>query len=163
MGNSGVNPQPATESRFVADEGPGFDVPHPIVSSGDVVSVFLETTRVVGTVDPDGLITGGGLLHPDQGTLARTLVLTIRAQIAAGLSGTLGSGVDVEVFLHRGITGPGVFVDSLEGTFGPDWQDFRLELPTLAVRWPADPCLGQDPSAPCGRAPVPRPNEISAL
>ena len=161
MGNSGVVPDPATESRSVADEGPGFDVAHRLVLPGAVVSVFLETTRVVGTVDPDGLLTEGGSLHLDQGTLARTLVLSIRAEIAGQLRGTLGSGLNVGVFLHRGVTGPGVFVDSLEGAFGPGWQDFRLDIPAGNVRWPADPCPGQDPSESCGRKPVPRPNEIS--
>jgi hypothetical protein len=94
MGSSGMNPpKDASESYFVAAEGTGFDVPHPIVSSGNVVvSLFLETTRVVGTVDSEGFLTGNGLLHPDLGTLASTLVLTIRAQIDAGLFGTLGSG-----------------------------------------------------------------------
>ena len=147
MGNSGVVPDPATESRFVADEGSGFDVAHRLVLPGAVVSVFLETTRVVGTVDPDGLLpTEGGLLHLDQGTLARTLVLSIRAEIAGRLSGTLGSGLNVEVFLHRGVTGEGLPVDfDLDGPFGPGWQDFRLEVPAVAVRWPADPCLGRDP------------------
>ena len=44
MGNSGISPKPASESCFVADEGTGFDVPHAIVVSGDVVSVFLEAS-----------------------------------------------------------------------------------------------------------------------
>jgi hypothetical protein len=161
MGNSGVVPDPATESRFVADEDSGFDVAHRLVSSGAVVSVFLETTRVVGTVDPDGLLPGGGSLHLDQGTLARWLVLSIRAEIAGQLRGTLGSGLNVEVFLHRGTTGPGLPVDFLEGAFGPGWQDFRVGVPAQFVRWPADPCPGQDPSESCGGELVPRPNEIS--
>ena len=50
----------------------------------------------------------------------------------------------------------------LVGPFGPGWQDFRLDIPAAAVRWPADPCPGQDPEESCGQtSPVPRPNEIS--
>ena len=86
-----MNPKDASESCFVAAEGTGILVPH-LQSPGDIVALFLQTTRVVGTVDADGFLTGNGLLHPDQGTLASTLVLTIRAKIDASVSGTLGAG-----------------------------------------------------------------------
>ena len=60
-----------------------------------------------------------------------------RSPAASG--GTLGSGLNVEVFLHRGVTGPELFVGSLEGPFGPGWQDFRLDVP----------------AGPCGALPTP--------
>jgi hypothetical protein len=168
MGNSGSPPQPATESRFVADEGPGFDVPHAIVSSGDVVSVLLHTTRVVGTVNADGFLFEQGLLHldPEQGTLAPILVLSIRARISARDAGGFLrlDDLDVEVVLNRGIEGRELPLPALEGPFGGDeneWQDFRVDVPVLAVAFPADPCLGQAPSAPCGAKPEPRANGIS--
>jgi hypothetical protein len=168
MGNSGSPPQPATESFFVADEGPGFDVPHAIVSSGDVVSVLLHTTRVVGTVDPDGFLFEQGLLHldPEQGTLAPILVLSIRARISARDAGGFLrlDDLNVEVVLNRGIEGRELPLPPLEGPFGGDdeeWQDFRLDVPALAVAFPADPCLGHDPTAPCGAEPEPRANGIS--
>jgi hypothetical protein len=53
MGNSGMNPKDASESCFVAAEGTGVVVPH-IELPGDIVALFLQTTRVVGTVDSDG-------------------------------------------------------------------------------------------------------------
>jgi hypothetical protein len=169
MGNSGVNPKPATESRFVADEGPGFDVPHAIVSSGDVVSVLLHTTRVVGTVDADGFFEqdkGLGLLHLGQGTLADPLVLTVRARIMSrDAGGVLGlDDLDVEVVLNRGIEGRELHLPALDGPFGggeDEWWDFRLDVPVLAVAFPADPCLGEDPSEPCGSKAEPRANGIS--
>ena len=162
MGNSGISPKDASESCFVADEGAGFDVPHLIRASGDVVAVFLETNRVVGTVDADGFLTLGGLLHVDQGTLGETLVLTIRAQLrAVDAGGTLGvDGLDVEVILHRG-TSHEKSLGNLEGSFGSGWQTFTLDVDVLDVRFPADPCRGQDASAPCAQVPVPRPNEVS--
>jgi hypothetical protein len=162
VGNSGIGPKDASESCFVADEGAGFDVPHLIRASGDVVAVFLETTRVVGTVDADGFLTLGGLLHVDQGTLAETMVLTVRANLSAvDAGGTLGvDGIDVEVILHRG-TSHEKSLGKLEGSFGSGWQTFTLDVDVLDVRFPADPCRGQDASAPCGQVPVPRPNELS--
>jgi pimeloyl-ACP methyl ester carboxylesterase len=160
MGNSGMNPKDASESYFVADEGAGFDVPHPSVSSGDIISLFLETTRVVGTVDSEGFLAGNGLLHFDQGTLAQTLVLTIRAQLDAPLVGTLGSGIDVEVILHKGMNGREKSLGKLVGGFGPGWQTFKLDVGVLDVRFPADPCPGRS-TLPCGQEPIPRPNEIS--
>ena len=158
VGNSGISPKDASESCFVADEGAGFDVPHLIRASGDVVAVFLPTTRVVGTVDADGFLTLGGLLHVDQGTLGETLVLTIRAQLrAVDAGGTLGvDGLDVEVILHRG-TSHEKSLGNLEGSFGSGWQTFTLDVDVLDVRFPADPCRGQDASAPCAQVPVPRP------
>jgi pimeloyl-ACP methyl ester carboxylesterase len=156
MGNSGMDPKDASENCFVA----GVLAPQ-IESLGDIVSLFLQTTRVVGTVDSDGFLTGNGLLHPDQGTLASTLVLTIRAQIDADLSGTLGGGVDVEVLLHRGMNGRERSLGHLVGGFGTGWQTFMLDVGVLDVRFPADPCPGQGPSESCGQDPVPRPNEIS--
>src|SRR5512132_4450188 len=161
-GQLGYRSQDASESCFVADEGAGFDVPHLIRASGDVVAVFLETTRVVGTVDADGFLTLGGLLHVDQGTLAETMVLTVRANLSAvDAGGTLGvDGIDVEVILHRG-TSHEKSLGKLEGSFGSGWQTFTLDVDVLDVRFPADPCRGQDASAPCGQVPVPRPNELS--
>ena len=160
MGDSGMSPEDASESCFVAAEGTGVLVPH-VESSGDIVALTLQTTRVVGTVDAEGFLTGLGLLHPDQGTLASTLVLTIRAKIDASVSGTLGSGVDVEVILHRDLTGRERSLGQLVGSFGTGWQTYRLDVMVLDVRFPADPCPGQDPSESCGRDPVPRPNEVS--
>lgn len=72
----------------------------------------------------------------------------------------MGSGVDVEVILHRG-TARERSLGNLVGGFGTGWQTFRLDVEVQDVRFPADPCPGQDPSASCGREPVPRPNEIS--
>jgi hypothetical protein len=66
MGNSGIFPKAASESCSVADEGAGFDVPHQIKASGDVVALFLQTTRVVGTVDADGFLSLGGLFHVER-------------------------------------------------------------------------------------------------
>ena len=37
------------------------------------------------------------------------------------------------------------------------WLDVKVQ----DVRFPADPCPGQDPTESCGRDPVPRPNELS--
>jgi hypothetical protein len=51
------------------------------LSSCEIVSVLLEATRVVGTVNPDGFLEDAKfLLHLSQGTLAEKLVLTIRAR-----------------------------------------------------------------------------------
>ena len=168
MGNSGSPAPLATESRFVADEGPGFDVPHQIVSAGDVVSVVLHTTRVVGTVDPDGFLFEQGLLHldPEQGTLAPILVLSIRARISArDAGGFLGlDDLNVEVVLNRGIEGRELPLPALDGPFGGDdkeWQDFRLDVPVQAVAFPADPCLSHDDDQACSLKPEPRANGIS--
>jgi hypothetical protein len=116
----------------------------------------------VGTVDADGFLALGGLLHVDQGTLAETLVLTIRANLSAvDAGGTLGlDGLDVEVILHRG-TSHEKSLGQLEGSFGSGWQTFTLDVDALDVRFPADPCRGLEVSAPCGQAPVPRANEVS--
>ena len=161
MGNSGIFPKAASESCFVADEGAGFDVPHQIKASGDVVALFLQTTRVVGTVDADGFLALGGLFQVEQGTLAETLVLTIVAKLSAvDAGGTLGlDGVDVEVILHRG-TVHEKSLGKLKGGFGSGWQSFTLDVDALDVRFPDDPCRGQT-SLPCGQVPVPRPNEVS--
>ena len=147
----------------MADEGTGSSSPT-AQSPGDVVALFLETTRVVGTVDPDGLLTGGGLLHPDQGTLARTLVLSIRAEIAGRRQRHLGQRAQRRGLPppghHRSAGGPlgsldGRLWDRLAGPSG--WTS-----PRVAVRLPADPCPGQDPDGVVWpRSPVPRPNEIS--
>jgi hypothetical protein len=51
MGSSGMSPTAASESCFVADDGPGFDVRHEIQAPEDVVTVVLETDRVVGTLE----------------------------------------------------------------------------------------------------------------
>ena len=40
-------------------------------------------------------------------------------------------------------------------------QTFTLDVDALDVRFPADPCRGQDASAPCGQEPVPRLDEVS--
>jgi hypothetical protein len=159
MGNSGMNPKDASESCFVAAEGTGVVVPH-IELPGDIVSLFLQTTRVVGTVDSEGFLTEeAGLLHlrPEQATLAPTLVLTIRAKVAARDL----SDVNVEVVLHRGMTGRELPLGFLEGSFGSGWETYRLDVPVGAVRFPADPCPAQDASESCGQEPLPRPNEIS--
>ena len=60
-------PPPYNESRFVADEAPGrLDVETRSRHRAGVVSVCIETTRNVGTVDADGL-----LVHADQHFAAR--------------------------------------------------------------------------------------------
>ncbi|MFB4273395.1 hypothetical protein [Nonomuraea sp. GTA35] len=90
-------PNPASESCFVADDDFGrLGVSHEVTTSDPVVSVAIKTTRCIGSVNADDF-----LRHPDwhseQGTLARTLLLTIRAQIGAlDAGGSPGEGgVDV--------------------------------------------------------------------
>ena len=163
MGRSGIEPPPANESRFVADEDPGrLDLAHPIVASGDVVTVGIETNRVVGTVDGDGFL-ANAQQHITQGTLAGKLVLSVWAEIAArDTGGTLGrDGLEVEVVLHRGMTGRELSLGKLRGGFGTTWQDFQFDVDVTNVRWPADPCPGQSPAASCGRAVEPASNELS--
>jgi Alpha/beta hydrolase of unknown function (DUF915) len=168
MGNSGTNPKPATDCCFVADGvDDGLDVPYLISPSDSVVSVFLPVTRVVGSVDGLGFFDADreGALHLEQGTLARTLTLTIQARIdAVDAGGILGvDGLVVEVVLHRGMEGHEVHLESLEGNFGSGsgWQLFTLDVPVLAVRFPVDPCPGPVPVAACGLEPDPVRNEIS--
>ena len=167
MGNSGTNPKPATDCCFVADVDDELDVPHLISPSDNVVSVFLPVTRVVGSVDSLGFFDADreGALHLQQGTLAPTLTLTIQARIdAVDAGGILGvDGLVVDVVLHRGMEGHEVHLESLEGNFGSGsgWQLFTLDVPVLAVRFPADPCPGPAPVAACGAEPDPARNEIS--
>jgi hypothetical protein len=161
MVNSGVKPKAASESCFVAES----DDRHRIIASGNVVTVSIATTRCVGTVD------NGGFLDPSRvpqrvslRTLAETLLLTIRAKIAAtDTGGTLGfDPLNVDVFLHKNDPdGHEKFLGPLVGSFGSDWQIFELDVGVEHVRFPADPCQGQLPSEGCGKAPEPRDNEIS--
>jgi hypothetical protein len=167
MGNSGVNPKRASESCFVADEDFGR---HSIVASGQIVTMSIPTTRYVGSVDEEGNLTEY-LQHFDQKSLAKKLVLTIRARIdAIDAGGRLGDEVKVEVFINNnaGSGGDGLgSLGNLEGDFGfgfgpgSGWQLFKLDVGVWDVRFPADPCGAQSSSAPCGREPEPRPNEIS--
>ena len=107
MGNSGVSPDPFNDNFFVADEAPGrLDVEHTISVSDSIVSVCIETTRNVGTVDSDGFLVFAAQ-HIEQGTATEILLLTIRARISAlevgGTFGVHGLGglLDVEVFLNK--------------------------------------------------------------
>jgi len=141
MGNSG-QPAPApNESRFVADEAFGeLDVRHPVIASGDVVTISISTTRVVGTVDLDGFLLKGPM-HLGQGTLAPTMRLSIEAEIhATDFGGVLGHGaLDVEVFLHRG-TDHERSLGHLQGPFGSGWREYQLTVNTVDLRFPPDPC-----------------------
>ena len=144
VGNSGLGPKPHNESCFVADEAPGrLDVEHTITASGGLVSVCIETTRNVGLVDADGLLVRADQ-HFAQGTLAQTLLLTIRARIEAlevgGTFGVPGPGglLDVDVILHKDT--PNVFpLGKLHGTFGigpDDWQEFLVDVDIRHVKFP---------------------------
>jgi len=84
--------------------------------------------------------------HIDVGTLAATLVLTLRARISSvEFPGTLGDGrLDVEVFVHRD-TDRERSLGSLVGNYGAgsaDWQDFELDVSVRDLRWPVDPGPG---------------------
>ena len=155
VGNSGMKPKAASESCFVADEGDGFDVPHEILNSGNVVTVELKTTRVVGTVNADGRLQVGELLL-SQGTLAQPLVLTIRANVTAvDAGGLLDHQTIVTVFLN------GQKLGTLGGSFGvgSGWQTFRMGVNVTDVLFPADPRPGEFGQV--GQKPDPRSNEIS--
>jgi hypothetical protein len=165
MGNSGQRAPAPNESRFVADETFGeLDVRHPVTASGDVVTVSISTTRVVGTVDPDGFLAKGPM-HLDQGTLAPTMRLSIEAEIRAiDFGGELGHGaLDVEAFLHKD-TNHERSLGHLQGPFGSGWREYQLTVKTVDLRFPPDPCplagLQQDL---CGRDPEAASNKISFL
>src|SRR5688500_18016776 len=79
MSNRRVEPKSASESCFVADGNFGRQ---PIVAPGQTVAVSIETTRCIGTVNPDGFL-AYPQLHFENGTVAEKLLLTIRAQIDA--------------------------------------------------------------------------------
>lgn len=164
VGNSGKDPEPYHESRFVADVAPGkLDFVHGLETSGQLVTVCIETTRYVGTVKPDGFLVDAQK-HIDQGTLAKTLLLTVRAQIfdTENLMHTLGDLLEVEVFLHKG-TNREISLGKLEGEVGGEnnWQDFQLEVNVWDVKFPDDPCPGLSSSELCGREITPAPNEIT--
>ena len=91
VGSSGSPPPQYHESRFVADEAAGMlDRVHQISAPGQLVTVCLQTTRYVGTIDGDGFLVHTQQ-HIDQGTLAAKLLLTIRARIfAIDAGGQLG-------------------------------------------------------------------------
>ena len=165
MGNSGQQAPAPNESRFVADETFGeLDVRHPITASGDVVTVSISTTRVVGTVDPDGFLLRGQM-HLDQRTLAPTMRLSIEAEIQAiDFGGVLGHGaLDVEVFLHKGITGRERSLGHLQGPFGSGWREYQLTVNTVDLRFPPDPCPLAGSLGLCGRDPEAASNKISFL
>lgn len=161
-GNSGLAPPAPNESRFVVDEERGrLDVLLDITESVRVAEVYMPTTRCVGTVDSDGFLPYGGDAIK-AGRLAGTMMLTIRAKITAfDAGGILGQdGIDVEVFLHlnqRGETSLG----TLSGDYGSDWQNFTLEVNTLDLTFPADPCPNQSSSFPCGQRIKTRLNKVS--
>lgn len=164
VGNSGVPPENYSESRFVADEAPGvLDVEHPLTASGQVVTLSVDATRYVGTVDADGFLSDPRL-HLDQGTLADRLLLTVRARISAvEVGGVLGQALTVEVVLNPG-TSHARSLGTLDGRYGTgsdDWQEFVLEVDTTDVRFPADPCPGQTSGNSCGRDIEPVPNELA--
>ena len=137
MGNSGVAAPEAHESRFVADEAPGvLDVEYMVPSSGERLTVNIETTRYVGALNSGGFLAQANQ-HIAQGTLAEFLVLTIRARIKSfEVGGILGRGLlDVAVFLNEEPLG------ALVGEFGPDsddWQEFVLDVNVRDVKFPAD-------------------------
>jgi len=137
MGNSGVAAPEAHESRFVADEALGvLDVEYSIPSSGERVTVNLETTRYVGSLNPDGFLAQADQ-HIAQGTLAEFLVLTIRARIKSfEVGGILGQDLlNVAVLLNETPLG------ALVGEFGSDsddWQEFVLDVNVRDVKFPAD-------------------------
>ena len=170
VGNSGTAPEQYHESRFVADEAPGkLDFEHNILDSGELVTVCIETTRYVGTVDAEGFLVDAQQ-HIAQGTLAETLLLTVRAHISAeDALGTLGINegygvLEVEAFLHKG-TNHEKCLGKLEGDFGltisKKWQDFELEVDVRDVKFPDDPCPGQNSSVPCAKEITPASNEIT--
>ncbi len=161
MGHSGMPAPAANESRFVADDRFGeYDKVWPLKSPTDTVTVSILTDRVVGAVDADGFLEHGQQ-HIEQGTLAETLRLTIRANIfAVDFGGILGrDGVSVEVVLHKD-TDREVSLGNLVGAFG-SWQEYQLDVNINDVRFPADPCPAQDETTPCATDPEPAENKIS--
>ena len=139
MGNSGKEPKRASESCFVADEDFGrLDVPYQIVANGQVVAVSIKTTRYVGSVDEKGfLVAPKWEAAVERGTLARTLLLTIRAKIHSADPGQF----EIEVFLHKGTGAPHeVSLGKLNGASDLGWKDFELDVPVEHVRFPDDPC-----------------------
>lgn len=162
-GNSGIRPPAASETVFVADDDPDFgklDTPQEITESARVVTVYLKTTRYVGEVDALGFLEYGDA-DVKAGRLAGKMRLTIRARIS-GEGVVLGpGGVQVEVFLHRGMAGRERSLGTLDGAVLSQWQDTIGVVNTVDVRFPDDPCPSQDPTKPCGKTPEPRPNEIS--
>lgn len=164
VGNSGVPPEKYSESRFVADEAPGvLDVEHVVTASGQVVTLSIDATRYVGTVDADGYLVNPQL-HLDQGTLAERLLLTVRARISAfEVGGTFGLALDVEVVLNQASPRP-ISLGFLKGRYGAasdDWQEFVLEVDTADVRFPTDPCTGLTSGSSCGQEIEPMPNELT--
>ena len=159
MGNSGTNPpKDASESYFVADEDFGrLDTLHEITASGQVIAVSIPTTRVVGSVNDEGFLLFGEAAI-ERGTLARHLVLTIRANLSAVEGGPflLGDGVEVEVVLHKG-TDRERSLGYLDGVIGQGWEEWEFYVSVRDVRFPRDPSLDDPPV----ERPVPRPNEIS--
>jgi hypothetical protein len=167
VGSSAVPPERHTESCFVADEAEGaLDLEHTVTASGATVTVCVETTRCVGTVDGDGFLVFAQQ-HIDQGTLAETLLLTLRARISTvevgGVFGIVGAGglLEVEVLLHRG-TAREVSLGMLTGRYGVgsnDWQDIELDVDVRHVRFPADPYSSTPPLAEL----VPAENKITLV
>jgi pimeloyl-ACP methyl ester carboxylesterase len=163
VGDSGADPPKFGENVFVADVAADvLDVPHRVNANSPVVTACIQTTRCVGAVDSEGF-----LLDADQQVegnfLAGTLVLTVRGLIrsldAGGLLGT--DGLDVEVVMHRG-SAREVPLGRLEGGFLGNWENYTLDVPVGAVKFPADPCpTDLDPAGLCGLEPQPRSNEIS--
>jgi hypothetical protein len=169
VGNSGIRPKQSHESRFVADKADGvLDIQYTISISNPRVTVCIETTRYVGSVDADGFLLYAQQ-HIDQGTLAEKLLLRILARISANdIGGTLGKdasdALSVEVFLHRGVPNREKSLGYLEGDYGLGgsyWQLFELEVDVWDVRFPDDPCPGQGPSEPCDTDITPASNEIT--
>jgi uncharacterized delta-60 repeat protein len=164
VGNSGVPPEKYSESRFVADEAPGvLDVEHLVTAPGQAVTLSIDATRYVGTVDADGYLVDPQL-HLDQGTLAARLLLTVRARISAfEVGGTFGRELTVEVVLNQDTprTRSLGFLEGHYGTTSDDWQEFVLEVDTADVRFPTDPCPGQTSGSSCGQDIEAVPNELT--
>jgi hypothetical protein len=103
----------------------------------------------------------------ERGYLTEQMVLTVRGRIAAAdAGGVLGKdGLDVEVFLNRGTPGEEVSLGHLEGGFIGNWENYVLNVPVGALKFPADPLAGRHPQpAPtdlCSVTCVPQPNEVT--
>ena len=166
VGDSGMDPPAFSDNVFVADQGDALDVEHPVSAAHKEVTACVEITRFAGTVNNQGFLVDVER-RIERAYLAEKMVLTVRARIAAAdAGGELGKdGLDVEVFLRRGVTGQEFSLGHLQGGFNGDWESYYLDVPVGVLQFPADPLAGRHPqpapselcSSPC----VPQPNEIT--
>jgi pimeloyl-ACP methyl ester carboxylesterase len=161
VGFSGIDPPKFGESVFVADQADALDVSHAVNAANPVVTACIQTTRCVGAVDDEGFLRDVDF-RVERGFLAGTLVLTVRGAMGGvDVGGLLGKDrLDVEVVLHRGSAHP-VSLGRMEGGFFNTWENYRLDVPIGAVKFPADPCPDLGATQTCGLECVPRPNEVS--